>query len=187
VHATCKLNGGGAPLKLRTNSGTIRLQFLDSEIALRESLIREQRERLTQGGVQVMPAGFDVPEPPPADAGSQAQDDKGDWLDSWLDRLEVAFLGGVREDSDEVKKHLIAQPQPTYPEIAMRAGLQGIVKLQIRVTRDGHIEVVKLLDGSPTLADAAITALKQWRVNPAWMSGKKGDVISTVTFDFHLR
>ncbi len=187
VHATCKLNGGGAPLKLRSSSGTIRLQFLDSQIALRDSLIREQRERLTQGGIQMMPAGFDVPEPPPAEAGSQAQEEKGDWLDSWLDRLEITFLGGVREDSDEVKKHLIAQPQPVYPEIAMRAGLQGVVKLQIRVTRDGHIEVVKLLDGSPTLADAAITALKQWRVSPAWMNGKKGDVISTVTFDFHLR
>jgi TonB family protein len=185
VHAYGKLNGGGALLKLRTNSGTIRLQFLDSEIALRDSLIREQRERLTQGGVQVVPAGFEVSEASPSDPGSPAQE--GDWLDSWLDRLEITFLGGVREDPDEVKKHLIASPQPAYPEIAMRAGLQGLVRLQIRATRDGHIEVVKLIEGSPTLADAAITAVKQWRVNPAWMSGKKGDVISTLTFNFQLR
>ena len=39
LHASAKLNGGGPPLKLRTNSGTIRLQFLDSEVALRDSLI----------------------------------------------------------------------------------------------------------------------------------------------------
>src|SRR5712692_2725007 len=45
AHAVGALNGGGALLKLRTTSGTIKLQFLDSEIALRESLIREQRER----------------------------------------------------------------------------------------------------------------------------------------------
>src|SRR5579871_305275 len=40
------LNGGGAPLKLKTAAGKIRLQFLDSQTGLRDSLIREQRERL---------------------------------------------------------------------------------------------------------------------------------------------
>jgi TonB family protein len=187
VHAAGKLNGGGAPLKLHTNSGTIRLQFLDSEVALHDSLIREQRERLTQHGVEVMPAGFDPSEQSSTSSGSPDSGDKGDWLDSWLDRLEVAFLGGVREDPDEVKRHLTASPPPSYPEIAQRAGLQGVVKLQVRVTKDGHIEVMKLVEGSPTLADAAICALKQWRVNPSWVSGKKGDVISTLTFNFQLR
>ena len=65
--------------------------------------------------------------------------------------------------------------------------MQGVVRLQVRAARDGHIEVLKLIDGSPTLADAAIAAIKQWRVDPAWMSGKKGDVISTVTFNFQLQ
>src|SRR5712691_9463189 len=60
VRATAALNGGGAPLKLRTNAGKIRLQFLDSEIALRQTLIREQRERISDrlNGVQI-PVGFD--------------------------------------------------------------------------------------------------------------------------------
>ena len=115
------------------------------------------------------------------------RDDKGDWLENWIDRMEIAFWGGVREDSDEFRKHLIAQPQPAYPDVAQRAGVQGYVRLQVRAARDGHIEVLKLIDGSPTLADAAIAAVKQWRVNPAWMNSKKGDVISTVTFNFQLQ
>ncbi len=187
VHAAGKLNGGGALLKLRTTSGTIKLQFLDSEIALRDSLIREQKERLNQHGVQVLlPTGFETSDASQAQPDPLASEEKGDWLENWLDRLEIAFYGGIREDSDEVKKHLIAWPQPAYPEIAMRAGLQGVVRLQIRATRDGHIEVVKLIEGSPTLADAAITAVKQWRVDPAWMGGKKGDVLSTFAFNFQL-
>ncbi len=113
-------------------------------------------------------------------------EDKGDWLDSWLDRLQIAFTGGVREDSDEFMKHIIANPKPNYPEIAMRAGVQGFVKLQVRATRNGHIEVEKLIDGAPSLADAAIEALNQWRVDPAWVVAKRGDVISTVTFNFQL-
>src|SRR6202049_473242 len=52
AHAMGALNGGGPPLKLRTTAGKIRLQFLDSEIALRQSLIQEQRERL-MGRVKV--------------------------------------------------------------------------------------------------------------------------------------
>jgi TonB family protein len=186
VRASAKLNGGGPPLKLRTTSGTIRLQFLDSEVALRESLIRDQRERLSQHSA-MMPAGYDVPEPVVAGTETTAPEDRGDWLENWIDRMQIAFWGGVREDSDEFRKHLIAAPGPTYPDVAQRAGVEGYVRLEIRAARDGHIEVLRLIDGSPALADAAMSAVKKWRVNPAWMSEKKGDVISTVTFNFHLQ
>jgi hypothetical protein len=185
VHLAGALNGGGAPLKLRSTSGTIHLRFLDSEVALRDSLIRDQKERLSEHGVQLMPTGFDASESSQVQRGPGAPD-KGDWLDSWLDRLQIAFVGGVREDSDEFMKHLIVQPPAVYPEIAMRAGVQGLVKLQVRATRDGHIEVEKLIDGAPSLADAAIATVKQWRVNPTWVLSKRGDVISTVTFNFIL-
>jgi Gram-negative bacterial TonB protein C-terminal len=185
VHVMGALNGGGAPLKLRSTSGTIHLRFLDSEVALRDSLIRDQKERLSEHGVQLVPTGFDTSDSSQVQPAS-APPDKGDWLDSWLDRLQIAFVGGVREDSDEFMKHLIAQPPAVYPEIAMRAGVQGLVKLQVRASRDGRVEVEKLIDGAPSLADAAIAAVKQWRINPTWVISKRGDVISTVTFNFIL-
>jgi hypothetical protein len=181
------LNGGGAPLKLRTTSGTIHLRFLDTEVALRDSLIRDQKERLNQHGVQLVPTNYDPSDPiGQAQPGNAPQPESGDWLDSWIDRLQLAFIGGTHEDPDEFLKHLTWQPNPIYPEVAMRAGVSGFVKLQVRATRDGHIEVEKLLDGSPALADAAITAVKQWRVSQAWMVGKRGDVITTLTFNFQL-
>jgi protein TonB len=64
--------------------------------------------------------------------------------------------------------------------------VQGIVRLQVRATKDGRIEVDKILSGSPTLAEAAIAAVKQWRVRPFSAAGKPVDVISTVTFNFQL-
>jgi TonB-like protein len=181
------LNGGGAPLKLRTTSGTIHLRFLDTEVALRDSLIRDQRERLNQHGVQLVPTNYDPSDPMgQAQPGNAPQPESGDWLESWIDRLQLAFTGGTHEDPEEFRKHLTWEPNPIYPEVAMRAGVTGLVKLQVRATRDGHIEVEKLLDGSPALADAAITAVKQWRVSQAWMVGKRGDVITTLTFNFQL-
>jgi TonB family protein len=188
VHAMGALNGGGPPLKLRTTAGKIRLQFLDSEIALHQSLIREQRERLMDrlNSAQVTPAGFEKPQTWTATELGGATEDRGDWIDRWLSTLETTFLGGIREDADELQKHLVSAPSPVYPQIARRAGVQGIVRLQVRATKDGRIEVDKILSGSPTLADAAIAAVKQWRVRPFSTGGKPVDVISTVTFNFQL-
>ena len=187
VRAVGVLNGGGALLKLRTTAGKIHLKFLDSEVALRESLIREQKERLLEHlDGEFTPVGFARPvvaEPPPP---PPPPTDKGDWIDRWIDSLESAFLGGVREDPDEFKTHLTFSPKPAYPDIARRAGLQGIVVLQVRATKDGHVKVEKILEGSPTLADAAICAVKRWQVRPFSEGGNPVEVVSTVTFNFSM-
>lgn len=192
VHALATLNGGGAPLKLKTASGTIRLHFLDSQTALRESLIREQEARLPVAfGISfetnfpnTFPNGA-VPSVPPPDA--SAQENKPDWFDSWMRSLERALTGALREDPTEFQKRLSYAPHPSYPTLAQNAGVQGTVKLQVRVTTDGRLEVMKLLEGEPVLADAAISAVKQWRAKPASINGKPVEVISTVTFKFQLQ
>jgi TonB family protein len=188
VHVMGALNGGGPPLKLRTTAGKIRLQFLDSEIALRQSLIQEQKERLMDrlNSAQLTPTGFEKPQSWNAPEPASGAEDRGDWIDRWLNTLETTFLGGIREDPDELQKHLVSAPPPAYPEIARRAGVQGIVRLQVHAMKDGRIEVDKILSGSPTLADAAIAAVKQWRVRPFSTGGRPVDVISTVTFNFQL-
>jgi TonB family protein len=179
VHAVAVLNGGGLLLKLRTTAGKIRLQFLDSDPSLRESRIREQQERLRV-------VEFTQPAPATAPPGAP-EGSRSDWLESWVGRLEVAVTGGLREDADDFRNRLTSSPHPPYPELAQRVGIQGVVKLQVRVLKDGRVEVVKLLQGEPVLADAAITAVKQWRGKPAWINGKQVEVISTVTFNFQLK
>jgi TonB family protein len=188
VRAMGALNGGGPPLKLRTTAGKIRLQFLDSEVALRQSLIREQQERLRDhlNSGRLTPTGFETPQSWDRPEVATETQDRGDWIDRWLNSLESTFLGGIREDPDELQQHLVSSRPPVYPEIAKRAGVQGIVRLQVRATKDGRIEVDKILSGSPTLAEAAIAAVKQWRVRPFSAGGKPVDVISTVTFNFQL-
>jgi TonB family protein len=187
VRAVGALNGGGALLKLRTTAGKIRLHFLDSDVTLRESLIREQKERLQEhlDGGELTPVFFEKPndgEPPEA---APTPADKGDWIDRWIDELENLFVARNTEP-DEFKAHLTYSPKPTYPDIARRAGVQGIVVLQVRATKDGHVKVEKILEGSPTLADSAICAVKQWKVRPFSESGKPIEVVSTVTFNFSL-
>jgi TonB family protein len=183
VHALGALNGGGALLKLHTTSGKIRLQYLDAETSLRESLLEEQKQRIeeklnqTPGFTQVTVRSQNPPPPPGP---------KGDWLDSWMTRLEITFTGGVHEDQEEFMKHVVNQPPPDYPQLARRAGLQGVVRLQVRLKTDGTLTVDKVLEGEPALVEAATAAVQQWHASPEEWGGKKVEVVSTVTFKFVL-
>jgi TonB family protein len=200
VRAVGTLNGGGEPLRLKTTGGNIRLQFLDSQTALRETMIRDQMARLNQKLSNVSPVAFDkydftrganfdmgtLPELPAVPQIPEMPEQKVDWLDAWVNALEVALTGTIREDPTEFQKRLSYAPHPSYPSLAQTAGVQGLVKLQVRVTRDGRVEVVKLLEGEPVLADAAIGTVKQWRARPGSVNGKPVEVSSTVTFNFQL-
>lgn len=203
VRAVATLNGGGAVLRLRTTDGRIRLQYLDSQVKLRESLIRDQLARLRRDFPGItMPPGLapvamrempdvpdtpqlteQAPEPPPSPPDSVPTA----WSGSWIDKLELSILGGVREDADDFHKRIVYAPKPAYPEIARRAGVEGVVRLQVRLTKDGRLQVQKILEGDPSLADAAISAIKNWKGRPVVLDGRPVDVISTVTFDFKLR
>jgi TonB family protein len=172
------LNGGGAPLKLKTAAGKIKLQFLDSETGLRDSLIREQRERLENPGIVAPIAPPNIPPPPAAP----------ELESTWIRELEIRLLGGIRQDAESFQKQLTYSPRPAYPVSARKGGIEGRVRLQVRLTQDGHVRVEKVVEGSePTLVDAAIAGIKLWCGKPAYMNGKRVDVISTVTVDFHLR
>lgn len=178
LHAFGALNGGGAVLKLHTTTGKIRLQYLDTETTLRQSMVDEEKQRLGYPQ-ETAPAG------PPA-SGGLTPEEKADWVDQWIDWLESKFMGGVREDAEEFKKRLIASPPPEYPQLARKAGLQGVVRMQVRVKTDGSLSVDKIIEGEPALADAATSAIRQWRARPGQLGDKKVDVITTVTFNFQL-
>lgn len=126
------------------------------------------------------------PAPEPKPEIQPEQNDNGDVIEGWINSLELAFLGSINEKPDDFLKRLSYRPNPSYPPLAQRAGVHGVVLLQVKVTKDGHVEVQKVLEGEPVLADAAIDAVKRWRAKPAWLKGKQCEVISTVKFDFQL-
>jgi TonB family protein len=186
VRASGALNGGGALLKLRSNAGKIRLQYVDEQTALRQSLLEEQRHRLEQKLSQMGPDIATVASQ--SGTGAVACTGSGaDWWGTWKDRFQVWFQGGVSEEPEEFKKHLINSPPPDYPQMARRAGIQGVVRLQVRAKTDGTLEVEKVIEGEPALVEAARAAVRQWRVNPGDICGKKVEVFSTLAFNFQLR
>ena len=56
---------------------------------------------------------------------------------------------------------------PTYPEIAKRMGITGVVEIQATVAPDGKVTAVKTISGNSMLASAAQSAVERWRFEPA--------------------
>jgi protein TonB len=83
--------------------------------------------------------------------------------------------------------NLIHQVTPVYPAIAKITHTQGAVILEAQINKDGSIDSLRVLSGSPLLAQAAIDAVKQWRYRPTLLNGEPTDVITTITVTFTLQ
>lgn len=186
VRMMASLNGGGALLKLHTIGGKIQLQYIDAQTGLRQSLQEEEKQRLAERfeEFQAMPVSMSAALAPP---GLPPFDGKDDWFDSARKRFEVIFMGSIREDSTDFMRRLVVSPQPEYPALARKAGVQGLVVLQVRLREDGTVNVERVLEGDPVLADAAAAAVGKWRAKPEQFNGKNVQVVSTVSFEFQLR
>lgn len=57
--------------------------------------------------------------------------------------------------------------QPEYPELAKKNNISGTARVQAVIAADGTVKEVKILGGSPVLAQAAVEAVKKWRYEPA--------------------
>jgi len=82
---------------------------------------------------------------------------------------------------------LIQKIEPSYPEAARKARLEGVVILEAIITASGSVEDVKVLKSVNALLDAsAVRAVGQWRYKPATLNGRAVRVYLTVTVTFNL-
>jgi len=74
---------------------------------------------------------------------------------------EFETCGDMQEPS------LTKQEEPYYPEMAKLAHLQGEVYIAVVIGKEGKLEDVRRVSGSPILAQGALDAIKKWRYLPA--------------------
>jgi TonB family protein len=84
---------------------------------------------------------------------------------------------------------IIERTLPAYPESAKEEGVQGIVLLSAALDTEGNPSDIRVLRSpDPRLAEAALTAARQWRWEPARTSeGRPIAVYFTLTFNFKLQ
>jgi hypothetical protein len=114
--------------------------------------------------------------------------------------------------SDEVTApaapQLVHQVKPAYPADAKKEGVEGLFVIDLVIGKDGAIKEARLAASAPTaerlkeleakkgtaaaaegdrrLAEAALTAVKQWQYAPILKDGKPVDFKATVTVNFKL-
>ncbi|MBN1274125.1 MAG: TonB family protein [Candidatus Aminicenantes bacterium] len=81
----------------------------------------------------------------------------------------------------------VKQVQPSYPEALKIKGIEGTVILEIKTDEEGNIIDIKVIKSvHPELDHAAVSALKQWKYEPALKEGKPVSVVFTVSVDYKL-
>ena len=94
--------------------------------------------------------------------------------------------GPIRTGGELKAPALVRRVAPVYPDLALRAQLQGVVILEAVVGRDGRVEDVKVLRSIPLLDAAAVDAVRQWQYSPLLLNGKPERFIVTVTLRFNV-
>jgi protein TonB len=81
---------------------------------------------------------------------------------------------------------LIRQPKPVYPPLARQARIQGTVRLNAIIGRDGTIQNLQVASGHPLLVPSALEAVKQWIYKPTLLNGEPVEVVTVVDVNFTL-
>lgn len=78
---------------------------------------------------------------------------------------------------------------PAYPPFSRRWGETGIVVLRVELDEQGRVAsaLVKSSSGHARLDEAALTAVKTWRCNPAQRNGQPVRAIALQPFNFILQ
>ncbi len=92
----------------------------------------------------------------------------------------------IRVGAEVQQANLIQQPRPVYPPLAKQAHIQGIVRFNVIIGKDGHITDTNLVSGHPLLVDAAQEAVKQWVYRPTLLNGDPVEVATVVDVHFWL-
>jgi protein TonB len=97
---------------------------------------------------------------------------------------ETAKLNGGR-----TRVRYLESARPPYPRRAREMGWQGTVVLRVEVNPDGTVEEVSVrrTSGYPSLDEAALTAVKEWRFAPLTDGAFSMSAVVDVPVRFDLR
>jgi TonB family protein len=92
---------------------------------------------------------------------------------------------------DDARNHKNVEPgtllrrvEPEYPPAALRAGLQGTVRLRILIGMDGHVLNAWLVSGYPQFYAAAYRAVRRWEYEPLRVANDPVEAYHVIELQF---
>lgn len=117
------------------------------------------------------------------------------WQEGTLDYFLPPSCGGtpgpqprpLTVTTETLRHHRIGGALPAYPEAAKKAGIQGIISLNVKVDEQGNVSEVESWAGNkPVLAQAAVRAVKTWKYHPVLIENEPFAFSGEVIFTFRL-
>ena len=88
--------------------------------------------------------------------------------------------------SKQTAQSVSVSVSPDYPLLARQMKVQGAVRLQALISREGTIQELQILSGPSILAAAAREAVKQWHFKPYIQNGQPVETQARITVNFTI-
>lgn len=140
--------------------------------------------------------------PPPSRPSIPVEADEDDVLDDvTIEDTDVDF-DAMEElppppppEDDEVfeffavseKPEIRHKQTPVYPDLAKKAGIEGIVVITVTIGKTGDVENARIFKSQPMLDEAALAAAKKCKFKPAKQRDKFIKVKMNIPFHFKLK
>ncbi len=100
---------------------------------------------------------------------------------SGLTRPTTIRVGGI-----VMASKLVKQPKPSYPSVAKQLGIQGTVRFNVVIGKQGTMDSVELVSGPLALYVESRDSVRRSKYNPTTVNGEPVEVLSTVDVNFAL-
>lgn len=100
--------------------------------------------------------------------------------------VAVAQDQPIRLGGNVAQANLVTKVNPVYPAEAKAKRVQGIVKLEVTIDKDGHVTEIAVVSGPEELQQSATDAVRQWVYKPTLLNGEPVKVLTTVDVNYTL-
>jgi protein TonB len=94
--------------------------------------------------------------------------------------------GTIRVGGAVQANNILNKVTPAYPPSAKEARVQGVVRFEALIGKDGSIENLKLVSGPPLLVQSAMEAVQQWKYKPTLLNGQPVQVLTIIDVNYTL-
>ncbi len=95
-----------------------------------------------------------------------------------------AVQAQVQVPTGVMQKLLVHKVEPVYPDEARKSNLEGIIAIDVVISKEGSVVSMRPLNGPEVLARAAMDALRWWKFSPYRLNGEPVSVETTMAMEF---